>query len=430
MTVYETLEKRLRGERNSREEIEGIVRGFVAGSVSAEQLATWITAVYLQGLSEEETLWLTEAMVSSGRRLDVSSLPGIKVDKHSTGGVGDKVSLVAVPLAASAGVLVPKLTGRALGHTGGTADKLESIPGFRVELTEEQFINQVRRIGCAFAVASADLAPADKLIYALRDRTATVASLPLIVSSILSKKLAGGADGFVFDVKFGDGAFMPTREQGQELARWLVSVAQTAGRQAVALLTNMDQPLGHAVGNSLEVAEAIEVLKGSGPEDVRRVSLAVATEMIRIGLGMEREAAMKMAEEKLDADAALEKFQRLVEAQGGDPRVAEVPDRLPQAPFWAEVSSGKSGVVASIATRRLGLLAGHLGAGRGTATDYHPGAGIRALKKMGDRVEKGEVLAVLFSPMPVDEAMVAKVRACFDIREQGEKPELIGGIVL
>ncbi|MCS7223255.1 MAG: thymidine phosphorylase [Armatimonadetes bacterium] len=430
MPVYRILEKRLRGETNDQEEIRALIHGFVDGKVLPEQMATWLTAVTLTGLSEEETLWLTEAMVASGKTLDLSSIPGIKVDKHSSGGVGDKVSLITVPIAAAAGVPVPKLTGRALGHTGGTADKLESIPGFRVELTEDELIDQVRKIGCAFAVASKDLAPADKLIYSLRDRTATVASLPLIVSSILSKKLAGGADAFVFDVKFGDGAFMNSLEDARRLACSLVAVSQKAGKQAVALLTSMDEPLGRAVGNALEVAEAIEVLKGEGPSDVREVSLAIAAQMIRLGLSIPNEEARRKAQELLTNGSALEKFQRLIEAQGGNARVLEEMDLLPQAPERVEVQATASGVVGSIATRRLGLLASRLGAGRGTGSDWHPGAGIRLLKKVGDPVTAGETLGILFSPRPVSPQEVNETRACFDIQQaEARKTDLIAGLV-
>jgi len=317
MLAYEIVRKKLDGEANSEGEIRALVDGFVRGEIAPEQMAAWLAAVYVRGLSDEEIWWLTKAMAESGRMLDLSAIDGIKVDKHSTGGVGDKVSIVAVPLVAAGGVPVAKLTGRALGHTGGTADKLESIPGMRLDLSEAEFIGQVQRIGCAIAVATEDIAPADKKIYALRDKTATIASIPLIVSSILSKKLAGGADAFVFDVKFGDGAFMRQLEEAKALAEGLVRTAKLAGKRAVAVLSSMEQPLGHAVGNAVEVAEAIAVLRGEGPTDVREVCLTVAAHMLWLGgVVSDPQEGRRKAEELLGSGAALEKFRQLVAAQG------------------------------------------------------------------------------------------------------------------
>ncbi|MCX7642994.1 MAG: thymidine phosphorylase [Armatimonadetes bacterium] len=430
MLVYEIIRKKLDGEENTAEEIRQLVDGFVRGEVAAEQMAAWLAAVYIRGLSDDETWWLTEAMAKSGRMIDLSSIEGIKVDKHSTGGVGDKVSVVVVPLVASAGVPVAKLTGRALGHTGGTADKLESIPGMRLNLSEEEFVTQVKRIGCAIAVATEDIAPADKKIYALRDKTATIASIPLIVSSILSKKLAGGADAFVFDVKFGDGAFMRRLEDARALAEGLVRTAKLAGKKVVAVLSSMEQPLGYAIGNAVEIAEAIDVLKGGGPTDVRELCIAISAQMLWLGGAVTNpEEGQSKARELLDSGMALEKFRQLVAAQGGDTKVLDEPLRLPQPSHKAEVPAEQTGVVMSIATRQLGLIAGQLGAGRLGAAEVDPAAGIVLLKKVGDQVEAGESLAILQSNKPIDNELIAKVRASFAIGEVAQKLPILAGFV-
>jgi pyrimidine-nucleoside phosphorylase len=430
MLVYEIIRKKLDGEKNSAEEIRQLVMGFVRGEVAPEQMAAWLAAVYIRGLSDEETWWLTETMAQSGRTIDLSSIDGVKVDKHSTGGVGDKVSIVVVPLVAAAGVPVAKLTGRALGHTGGTADKLESIPGMRLNLSEEEFIAQVKRIGCAIAVATEDIAPADKKIYALRDKTATIASIPLIVSSILSKKLAGGADAFVFDVKFGDGAFMRQFEDAKTLAEALVRIAKLAGKKAVAVLSSMEQPLGRAIGNAVEVAEAIDVLKGNGPDDVRELCLAVAAQMLWLGGAVTNpEEGHSKAMELLQSGAALEKFRQLISAQGGDASIVEDPTKLPQPSYRVEVQAEQSGVIAKIATRKLGLISGQLGATRMGAEQIDPSAGIIVMKKVGEPVESGETLAILQSNKPIDNAIADEVRDCFVVRSSAERLPILAGFV-
>ena len=430
MLVYEIIRKKLDGEKNSAEEIRQLVMGFVRGEVAPEQMAAWLAAVYIRGLSDEETWWLTETMAQSGRTIDLSSIDGVKVDKHSTGGVGDKVSIVVVPLVAAAGVPVAKLTGRALGHTGGTADKLESIPGMRLNLSEEEFIAQVKRIGCAIAVATEDIAPADKKIYALRDKTATIASIPLIVSSILSKKLAGGADAFVFDVKFGDGAFMRQFEDAKTLAEALVRIAKLAGKKAVAVLSSMEQPLGRAIGNAVEVAEAIDVLKGNGPDDVRELCLAVAAQMLWLGGAVTNpEEGRSKAIELLQSGAALEKFRQLISAQGGDASIVEDPTKLPQPSCQVEVQAEQSGVIAKIATRKLGLISGQLGATRMGAEQIDPSAGIIVMKKVGEPVESGETLAILQSNKPIDNAIADEVRDCFVVRSSAERLPILAGFV-
>ncbi|MCC6037902.1 MAG: thymidine phosphorylase [Armatimonadetes bacterium] len=430
MLVYEIIRKKLDGEKNSAEEIRQLVMGFVRGEVAPEQMAAWLAAIYIRGLSDEETWWLTETMAQSGRTIDLSSIDGVKVDKHSTGGVGDKVSIVVVPLVAAAGVPVAKLTGRALGHTGGTADKLESIPGMRLNLSEEEFIAQVKRIGCAIAVATEDIAPADKKIYALRDKTATIASIPLIVSSILSKKLAGGADAFVFDVKFGDGAFMRQFEDAKTLAEALVRIAKLAGKKAVAVLSSMEQPLGRAIGNAVEVAEAIDVLKGNGPDDVRELCLAVAAQMLWLGGAVTNpEEGRSKAMELLQSGAALEKFRQLISAQGGDASIVEDPTKLPQPSYRVEVQAEQSGVIAKIATRKLGLISGQLGATRMGAEQIDPSAGIIVMKKVGEPVESGETLAILQSNKPIDNAIADEVRDCFVVRSSAERLPILAGFV-
>jgi pyrimidine-nucleoside phosphorylase len=430
MLVYEIIRKKLDGEKNSAEEIRQLVMGFVRGEVAPEQMAAWLAAIYIRGLSDEETWWLTETMAQSGRTIDLSSIDGVKVDKHSTGGVGDKVSIVVVPLVAAAGVPVAKLTGRALGHTGGTADKLESIPGMRLNLSEEEFIAQVKRIGCAIAVATEDIAPADKKIYALRDKTATIASIPLIVSSILSKKLAGGADAFVFDVKFGDGAFMRQFEDAKTLAEALVRIAKLAGKKAVAVLSSMEQPLGRAIGNAVEVAEAIDVLKGNGPDDVRELCLAVAAQMLWLGGAVTNpEEGRSKAMELLQSGAALEKFRQLISAQGGDASIVEDPTKLPQPSYRVEVQAEQSGVIAKIATKKLGLVSGQLGATRMGAEQIDPSAGIIVMKKVGEPVESGETLAILQSNKPIDNAIADEVRDCFVVRSSAERLPILAGFV-
>ena len=430
MLVYEIIRKKLDGEKNSAEEIRQLVMGFVRGEVAPEQMAAWLAAVYIRGLSDEETWWLTETMAKSGRTIDLSPIEGIKVDKHSTGGVGDKVSIVVVPLVAAAGVPVAKLTGRALGHTGGTADKLESIPGMRLNLSEEEFVAQVKRIGCAIAVATEDIAPADKKIYALRDKTATIASIPLIVSSILSKKLAGGADAFVFDVKFGDGAFMRQLEDAKALAEALVRIAKLAGKKAVAVLSSMEQPLGCAIGNAIEVAEAIDVLKGSGPDDVRELCLAVAAQMLWLGGAVTNpEEGRSKAMELLQNGAALEKFRQLISAQGGDASIVEDPTKLPQPSYRVEVRAEQSGVIAKIATRKLGLISGQLGATRMGAEQIDPSAGIIVMKKVGENVESGETLAILQSNKQIGNEVLEEVRNCFAIGSSAERLPILAGFV-
>lgn len=382
MSALEIIGRKRDGEAHSPEEIRYLLDGFLAGRIPDYQMAAWLMAVTLRGMTREETLALTQAMVDSGEVMDLSGIAGIKVDKHSTGGVGDKVTLIAVPLAAACGVKVPKLSGRALAHTGGTLDKLESVPGLTVDLEPERFVRQVREIGLAVAAQSPQMVPADKALYALRDVTGTVPSLPLIASSVMSKKLAAGADAIVLDVKSGRGAFMPDVESATELAREMVRIGEGAGRKTVALVTAMDNPLGRCVGNALEVAEALEVLAGGGDDELREVSVAVAGQMCELA-GVSEEPAHALA-----SGAGREKFEAMLAAQGG--RLA---DGLPKAAYVAPVPAATSGWVAAIDALEVGYGCLGLGAGRMTKGDrIDPGAGIVIERQVGDEVKAGETL--------------------------------------
>jgi pyrimidine-nucleoside phosphorylase len=376
----------------SREELAWVVQGAGRHTLPEVQLAAWLMACFLRGLSQRETVDLTLLMAESGEKLDLSPIPGRKVDKHSTGGIGDKMTLVVAPLVAAAGLPVAKLSGRALGHTGGTLDKLESIPGFRTDLPIRDFIDQVERVGVAVAGAGPELAPADKTLYALRDQTATVDNVSLIAASVLSKKLAAGADAFVLDVKVGSGAFLKRLDQAGELARTMVRTAQGAGRKAVALVTDMNQPLGDAAGNAVEVAEAVAVLAGGGPRSVRDLALELGSEMLLLGgMSNSREEARLELTRLLDSGNALERFRAWVAAQGGDPRVADQPEEvLPRAAWRLPVFAVQDGYVQAIDGEEIGLCLVAMGAGRtdpGTPLDLTAGVLVKA--HIGDRVEAG-----------------------------------------
>jgi pyrimidine-nucleoside phosphorylase len=382
------------GQALTAAEIGWFVTGFLDGAVTDYQAAAWLMAVYLRGMNLAETAELTRAMAASGRTLDLGSLAERSVDKHSSGGVGDKISLVAGPIAAAAGVVVPKMSGRGLGITGGTLDKLESIPGLSVDLTEDQILRQARDIGFVIAGQTAELAPADGRLYALRDVTATVASLPLIVSSIMSKKLAGGAPSIVLDVKAGSGAFMPTVESASELARALVEVGMACGRRVVAYVTPMDEPLGRAVGNALEVREAIEVLSGRGPADASEIALTLAAEMATLaGVAGPGNRARRLVEDVLASGAALDRLRRMIGAQGGDARVVDEPNRLPTAPVVETIVSTQAGFVRRLDAGAVGRAVAALGAGRerkGEPIDHR--VGVLFYRKVGDRLDVGDPL--------------------------------------
>ena len=393
------IEKKRDGGALSAEEISALVDGYVSGSIPDYQMSAFLMAVVLRGMDEAETLAMTRAYLSSGGVIDLSSVPGIKVDKHSTGGVGDKVSLVLAPLLAAAGVPVPMMAGRGLGHTGGTLDKLESIPGFSTRLSEGAFRDQVASVGCAIIGQTEKIVPADRKIYGLRDVTGTVPSIPLICSSIISKKKAEGTDALVLDVKLGRGAFLRKREETVLLARSLVSLGKGFGIRTVALLTAMDQPLGKAVGNWLEVLESLELLKGGGPEDALEVTLALGGLMLVLG-GKTRtqQEGIPILRGLLRSGAAYGKFLGMVKAQGGDASVIEDTAKVPPASFIATVDSPSDGWVAGLDAMEVGGVAVLLGAGRMRKEDpVDPSSGILLRKKTGDRVLRGETLATIFA---------------------------------
>lgn len=430
MRIVDLIEKKRDGIPLSPEEIRWIIRSYVDGRIPDYQMSAFLMAVYFRGMTTEEMEALVVSMAESGGTVDLSPIPGVKVDKHSTGGVGDTVTLVLAPLMGAAGYVMAKLSGRALGHTGGTIDKLEAIPGLRTDLSREEIIAQAKRIGVVIAEHTRDIAPADKLLYELRDVTGTVPSLPLIVGSILSKKIAGGADLIVLDVKCGDGAFMRTLPEARELAEALVRVGNRLGRRFSALITAMDQPLGHMVGNALEVKQAIGVLRGGGPGDLREVTLALGAELLLLA-GEERDAgaARGRLSRLLDSGAAWRKFVELVAAQGGDVRAVEAPERLPRAAEVVEVRAPRAGYVRGIAARKIGRAAGLLGAGReakGQGVD--PAAGVELLAKVGHEVGEGEPLARLHVGRKegVEEAR-SLVASAFEI---GPEPPSRGELVL
>ncbi len=402
MNMYDIIYTKREGGALSREEIEYFVKGYTEGSIPDYQASALLMAIFLQKMSKEETFWLTDAMMRSGDLVDLSSVPGVKVDKHSTGGVGDKTTLIAAPLAASCGVPVAKMSGRGLGFTGGTVDKLESIPGFRTAMEPEDFLEQVRRVGMAVIGQTAHIAAADKKIYALRDVTATVENLSLITSSIMSKKLASGSDAIVLDVKCGKGAFMEEPESAAELAQWMVELGTKAGRKTIAAVTDMDQPLGRAVGNSLEVMEAADTLKGCGPADITELSLKLAGLMIFAGgLAGSAEEGERMAVRALESGAGFGKFCEFIGAQGGDSRAASDYSLLPQAEYAREIYAEKDGFIGGVEARRIGLASQHTGAGREKKEDgVDLAAGILLNKKKGDPVKKGELLATFFGNDP------------------------------
>jgi len=420
--------KRDGGELN-RDQIEAFVSGLVRGDFADYQATALLMAIVLRGMSAAETACLTEAMMRSGKVYDLGEIGRPKVDKHSTGGVGDKVSLILAPLAASAGLCVPMMSGRGLGHTGGTLDKLEAIPGFSVDLDEAAFRAQLASIHQAMIGQSEDVAPADRVLYALRDVTATVESIPLICSSILSKKMAEGIDALVLDVKCGSGAFMRTENDARELARALVDIARTMGRKTSALITRMDEPLGSAVGNALEVEEAIACLRGEGPADLMEVTYALTAEMMRLGGLAERGGdALAALQAKVADGSALAAFRELIEAQGGDGRVLDDPERLPRAAFVDSLRAGSAGYVGRMDARLIGEAAHLLGAGRNRAEDaVDPAAGIRVLGKAGDEVGDDDVLFEIHAndPVRIDSALDKLDEAFEIVKERPAGPALI-----
>jgi len=394
ITAREIIKKKRDRQTLTSDEIRTLIRGYVSLEIADYHVAAWLMAVYLNGMEIEETLALTREMRDSGRGLDLSSIKTGKVDKHSTGGVGDKTSMIVAPIAAACGVTVPMITGRALGHTGGTLDKLESIPGFDPRPSPAKALAILKATGAVIMGQTDDLAPADRRMYALRDVTATVESIPLITASILSKKLAEGIDGVVLDVKTGCGAFMPTMEQARNLARSIVDVGRLMKTKVVVIITDMEQPLGRAIGNALEIRECIEFLNGNAPEDLETVSLALAARMIRLGgCAKSIQQATRMAYESVSSGDAAAKFREIIQSQGGDPRVMDDPDLLPRAPFVENFRSRSNGFVTRCDARLLGLASNELGAGRNRVDDViHPAVGLYLERKTGDAVKRGDVL--------------------------------------
>jgi len=396
MKVYELIKKKRDGQALSSDEIGFLIEGFVSGRIPDFQMTAFLMSVYFQGMNDRESLDLTTAMANSGDQVDLSDVPGVKVDKHSTGGVGDKTTLVLAPLVASCGGIVAKMTGRELGHTGGTVDKLEAIPRFQVALSKERFAEIVNAIHVCLIAQTARLAPADKKIYALRNLTATVDSIPLIASSVMSKKLAAGADAIVLDVKIGRGAFVGSYGEAVYLAKTMVDVGARAGRRMAAWITSMDQPLGRAVGNALEVKEAIDTLRGQGPPDLVELITELGSDMLYISdVVSSKEAARSKIAAHLANRRGLDRFADLISAQGGDPSVLSSPELLPQPAVKIEVQSETDGYVGALDALEIGLASKILGAGSTGGRAIDPSAGIDLKKKTGDPVAAGEPLAVL-----------------------------------
>lgn len=398
MRMYDLIMKKRNGESLSQEEIRYMIGDYVEGQIPDYQMAAFLMAVYFKGMTEEETLAMTQAVAHSGEMVDLSGIQGIKVDKHSTGGVGDKTTLIIGPIVAACGVKVAKMSGRGLGHTGGTVDKMESIPGLKTTLTREEFFRVVNETGLSVIGQSGNLAPADKKLYALRDVTATVDSIPLIAVSIMSKKLAAGNDCILLDVKTGSGAFMKSVDDSIALAKEMVAIGENAGRRTVALITDMDIPLGHNIGNSLEVIEAVETLRGNGPADLSEVCEDLAANMLHLAGKGDLDTCRAMVREVISNGKALERLIAMVEAQGGDSEVIRDTDQFTKAPYSCMVKAEKSGYITFMDTESCGIASSMLGAGRETKdSQIDFAAGIILQKKVGDYVHEGDTVAVMYA---------------------------------
>ncbi len=420
MRMVDLIVKKRDGLTLTKDEIDYMIQQYTDEQIPDYQMATMMMAIYFQGMTTEERVYLTEAMVASGDQIDLSAIEGIKVDKHSTGGVGDSTTLIIAPLVAAVGVPVAKMSGRGLGHTGGTLDKLEAIPGFKVELDSSDFINLVNKNKVAVIGQSGNLTPADQKLYALRDVTATVNAIPLIASSIMSKKIASGADAIVLDVKTGSGAFMKELDDAIALAEAMVEIGSGAGRQTMAIISDMSQPLGFAVGNALEVKEAIATLKGEGPADLTELSLTLASQMVFLA---EKADSIEQAREKLlaviESGEAIAKLKVFIESQGGDPNVVDQPNRLPQADFQFEVKSNEAGYVSEIIADQIGIAASMLGAGRTTKdSEIDLAVGIVLVKKVGDSVEQDDTLAIIHSNKEQNQTITEKIQEAFHIQAE------------
>ncbi|HAP8158437.1 TPA: pyrimidine-nucleoside phosphorylase [Enterococcus faecium] len=431
MRMVDLIEKKRDGNELSKEEIEYIVTNYTNGKIPDYQVSALLMAIFYQDMTNEEITNLTLAIANSGDVIDLSSLEGIKVDKHSTGGVGDTTTLILASLVASVGVTVAKMSGRGLGYTGGTLDKLEAIPGFQIELSDEEFVRIVNESKVAVIGQSGNLAPADKKLYALRDVTATVDSLPLIASSIMSKKIAAGADAIVLDVTTGDGAFMKNIEDARRLAKTMTSIGKLANRETVAVISDMSEPLGEAIGNSLEVVEAIETLQGNGPEDLVEMCYALGSQMVVLaGKAKTTDEARTLLQEALESGKALAKFKEMIQNQGGDPAIVEHPERILTARYTMELPAKQSGVVSKIVANELGIAAMMLGAGRKTKEeDIDHAVGLKLHKKIGDTVTKGESLLTIYSNDEEITSVIELLYKNIEIGESAMKPTLIHDII-
>ncbi|ARF13025.1 pyrimidine-nucleoside phosphorylase [Sporosarcina ureae] len=424
MRMVDMIEKKRDGHALTNEEISFVINGYTDGSIPDYQMSAFQMAVYFQGMTLEETAQFTMAMVESGDQVDLSAIEGVKVDKHSTGGVGDTTTLVLAPLVAALGIPVAKMSGRGLGHTGGTLDKLESVPGFHIEITDKEFFDLVNTNKIAVIGQSGNITPADKKIYSLRDVTATVSSIPLIASSIMSKKIAAGSDAIVLDVKVGTGAFMKDLDMARELAGEMVQIGNKIGRQTMAVISDMNQPLGYAIGNALEVKEAVETLQGNGPEDLHELCLTLGSHMVRLaGKADSTEEARKMLEEVIQNGKALEVFKLFLQAQGGDTSVIDDLSKLPTAQYKIDVPAKEAGYVSAITADEIGTAAMLLGAGRATKeSEIDLAVGLVLHKKIGDSVEVGESLVTIHSNTEDIESVKEKIYHAYGVSASKVQP--------
>ncbi|SET06488.1 pyrimidine-nucleoside phosphorylase [Thorsellia anophelis] len=431
MRIVDLITKKTAGLALSREEIQYFIDGYTKGNIPDYQASALLMAIFFQDMNDQERADLTMAMVNSGETIDLSAIEGIKVDKHSTGGVGDTTTLVLAPLVAALDIPVAKMSGRGLGHTGGTLDKLESAKGFHLEISKEEFINLVNTNKVAVIGQSGNLTPADKKLYALRDVTGTVNSIPLIASSIMSKKIAAGSDAIVLDVKTGAGAFMKTEEESVELAKAMVRIGNNVGRNTMAVISDMSQPLGYAIGNALEMQEAIDTLRGKGPADLMELSLVLGSQMVMLAKKANSlEDARKILLEVINNGKALEKFRLFLTSQGGDASIIDHPENLPQASYKIEVPAKASGYVRNIIADEVGIAAMWLGAGRATKEDeVDLGVGLILRKKVGDHVEIGESLVTIYANQSEVTKVMEKLYACIEIGEKVPAPKLIYQII-
>lgn len=431
MRMYDLIEKKRDGKKLTVDEIKWIIDSYTDGAVADYQMSALLMAIYFQGMDIEEASALTMSIVESGDQVDLSEIKGTKVDKHSTGGVGDTTTIILAPLVASVGVPVAKMSGRGLGHTGGTLDKLESIPGFHIEFTTEEFVNNVNEHKISVVGQSGNLTPADKKMYALRDVTATVDSIPLIASSIMSKKIAAGNDAIVLDVKVGSGAFMKDDEQAEKLANTMVKIGSDVGRKTMAVVSDMSQPLGRAIGNALEIDEAIDILKGEGPEDLRELVLTLGSQMVVLGKeAADLDEARSKLEEAMQSGKALAKLKEMIDVQGGDPTIVDDPSKLPQAKFQIELPAKESGVIGEIIADKVGIASMELGAGRKKVEDdINMGVGIVLNKKIGDKVKEGDSLLTIHTDHENIDDVKEQLYDSIRIMDHAEEPTLIHKII-